>query len=126
MTSLTNLIDLSAPESHRMATSELQHLMEEIARKSDQPNAQINLLKLIMIADLTIIQITETGAEKFCRKLALRPCTRYSAATEQVKLLSKELIKKWGMMREQQQTSGGNKFDNLLNKVNAKLQKQQQ
>jgi hypothetical protein len=126
MTSLTNLIDLSVPESQTMVTSELQHLMEEIARKSDNPNVQINLLKLIMIADLTVLQITETGAEKFCRKLALRPCIRYSTATEQVKLLSKELIKKWGLMREQQQTRGGKNLDDLLSKVNAKLQKQQQ
>lgn len=55
MTSLTNLIDLSAPESQKMATSELQHLLEEIARKSENPNVQINLLKLIMIADLTVL-----------------------------------------------------------------------
>lgn len=70
MTSLVNVINLSNEKPQKMSTSELQNLMEDIARKSDQPNVQINLLRIIMMADLKSTQIAESSAEQFFRKLA--------------------------------------------------------
>lgn len=40
-----------------MATEELQSILEDIARKSDQPETVLTLLKIVAQAELTLDQI---------------------------------------------------------------------
>ena len=119
MTSLIEIdLDQEVEQQSRMSTSELMDLLEEISKRADEPEAQLTIMKVISLSNISLEQVQRTQAEKFFRKLAARPIKTYSVKSEEVKVKARSLIKQWGAQRSEKKVVD---IDEILKKADEKL-----
>ena len=86
-----------------MPEEEVEHLIAEIEKKHQTDfKATLNLLQLVLLAEVRLETIERINAEKRVRKIVAAPLMgSFSADKEEVKKRCRELISKWGNIRRE-------------------------
>ena len=86
-----------------MPEEEVEHLIAEIEKKHQTDfKATLNLLQLVLLAEVRLETIERINAEKRVRKIVAAPLMgSFSADKEEVKKRCRELISKWCNIRRE-------------------------